>query len=128
MPVIQPNTADMEDLTPIEPNTYRARIVAVSSQSSKEKGNPMIVPEFAVKVGDKERKRKAYLNITGAGSFSFDQLLRATGMAKFADRYRAGENVPFDTDALIGQELNVVITMGSYNGQPRDQISGYLPK
>lgn len=127
MPVINPNTTDMEDLTPIEPNTYRARIAAARTQNSREKGNPMVVPTFAVRVGDKERTRKSFLNITGAGSFSFDQLLRAVGMAQLADRYRKGEDVPFDTDSLVGQELNVIITMGSYNGQPRDEISGYLP-
>lgn len=129
MPIVQPDTAQAEDLSPIEPNTYRARIVECGFQKGKEKGTNMIVPKFKVKVGEKERTRTAYIVIEGPGAWNFDQLLRAVHMEQLADQYRNPAVSPkpaFDTDALINQELNVVIVEDVYQGQKRDKISGFL--
>lgn len=129
MPVIQPDTSEMEDLSPINPGTYQAEIISTDVQNSKEKGNPMCVPTFKVAVPDREKPatRKAYLPISGAGSFNFDQLLRAAGFQAEADEIKSGAKRPFDTDVLVGKRVNVVITENLYNGQKRDQISSYLP-
>lgn len=130
MPVIQPDTSLAEEMSPIEPGTYPARIESCDFQTSKEKNTPMIVPNFVVKVGDKERTRKAYIVIQGKGAWNFDQLLRAVGMGALADAYRdpSAAKPQFDTDSLVGQELNVVVEEEIYNGQKRDRINGYLKK
>lgn len=129
MPIVQPDTAQAEDLSPIEPGTYKAKVIECGFQKGKEKGTPMIVPKFAVEVNGKTRTRTAYVVIEGAGSWNFDQLLRACNFNKLADEYRDPAVSPkpaFDTDKLINQELNVVISENLYNGQKRDQISGFL--
>lgn len=128
MPVVNPDTSAAQEMSAIEPGTYQARITEVEFKNSKSSGNPMIVPKFAVKVGDKERPRSAYLVITGEGAYGFDQLLRATGFDELADKFKAkdGDKPEFDTDDLIGQELNVVVEADTYNGQLRDKIKSFL--
>lgn len=131
MPVVQPDTSQAEDLSPIEPNTYPARIVECAFEKSKEKNTPMIVPKFKVKVGEKERTRQSYLVIAGPGAWNFDQLLRACHMDELANKYRdpaVSPKPPFDTDSLINQELLVVVEEELYKGQKRDRINGYLRK
>lgn len=129
MPIVNPDTSAAQEMSAIEPGTYKAKITDVEFKNSKSSGNPMIVPKFAVQVGDKERPRSAYLVITGEGAYGFDQLLRATGFDEMADKYKAkdgGAKPDFDTDELIGQELNVVIEADTYNGQLRDKIKSFL--
>ena len=133
MGVIQPNTADMVSLAPMPVGTWRASIVACRTGISKEKKTPMIIPKFLVsyvsddgKSGTKERE--AWIVTEGPGSFNFDQLLRAVNMDELADQY-ADENQAgpaFDTDTLIGQELNVMVDHQDYQGSIRDTINGYL--
>lgn len=130
MPVLNPDTSQAQDFTtPIEPGTYHAKIVACAAQNSK-KGNPMIVPKFEITMPDgKTRTRQAYLVITGEGAMGFDQILRACHMTDLADQLRDPSVSPkpsFDTDTLVGQELQVIIEPNLYEGQKRDQIAGYL--
>jgi hypothetical protein len=129
MPIVQPDTTQAEDLSPIEPGTYRARISECGHQKGKEKGTNMIVPKFKVTVNGKERPRTAYLVIEGPGAWNFDQLLRACNMVQLADDYRnpaVQPKPPFHTDRLVNQEVNVVITEDLYQGQKRDKITGFL--
>lgn len=128
MPVVNPDTSAAQEMSAIEPGTYKARIADVEFKTSKSAGNPMIVPKIMVNVDGKERPRSAYLVITGEGAYGFDQLLRATGFDELADKYKnkEGEKPEFDTDELIGQELNVVIEADTYNGQLRDKIKSFL--
>lgn len=126
MPIINPDTTEAEELGPIEPNTYKAKITEVKSQAAKSSGNPMIVVSLEIDVAGKPRSRDSYLVITGKGAFGFDQLLRVTGFSEYADKLKAGEKEPFDTDQLVGQELNVVVIPDTYNGQLRDKVSSFL--
>lgn len=127
MPIINPDTSAAVDMGPIEPGTYKAKITAVTVEMSK-KGNPMVVPSFDVMVSGKPKPRKAYLVISGEGSGGFDQLLRATGNVGLAESYKDPQqsNPDFDTDTLIGMELDVVIESNLYEGQKRDQIRTFL--
>lgn len=130
MPVVNPNTKDMEDLSPTEPGTYPARISEVGSQRSKGSNVQMIVPKFKVDVGGgKVKTRKSYVCIEGPGAGSFDQLLRACHFDDLADHYADPDtdNPPFDTDQLVDQELLVVITNQDYEGETRDNIARFLP-
>lgn len=129
MPIINPDTTEMLEMGAIEPGTYPAEIAAVDFKSSKA-GNPMIVVDFGIQVGDSVRPRKSYLVITGEGAYNFDQLLRATGFHQLADQYKDKNVNPkpaFDTDQLIGQRVNVVVEPNLYQGQMRDQIGSFLP-
>lgn len=130
MPIINPDTSEQIDLGPIEPGTYKAKIEKVDFELSKSKGTPMIIPEFAIQVGDgKPRMRKAWIVITGPGSYNFDQLLRACGFDTYADQYKdpSQANPDFDTDNLIGQDLQVVMDRKlDDKGNARDEIKAYL--
>lgn len=125
MPILNPDLSEVQGQEPIDPGTYKARISAAEASKSKA-GNDMVVPTFAVNVDGKERVRKAWLNTTGPAAFKFDSLLRAVGFEELANRYKAKEKVPFDTDTLIGHELNVVIDIEMYNNEPRDTIKSFL--
>ena len=93
----------------------------------------MVIPKFLVSYVDDDGKsgtkeREAWIVIEGPGSFNFDQLLRAVNMDELADQY-ADENQEgpaFDTDTLIGQELNVIVDHDDYKGSIVDKINGYL--
>lgn len=129
-PIINPDTSNMTDMGPIAAGTYPAEITKVDYETSKSSGNPMIVPTFGVEVDGKARPRKAYLVISGEGAYGFDQLLRSCGFHQLADQYKDKSVNPkpdFDTDALIGQRVNVVIEPDTYNGQLRDRIKSFLP-
>lgn len=144
MPVIPVDTSEAMDMGAIAPGTYHARITEATAQQTKgEGGKPklwMVVPKFAVTVDGKERTRKAYVVTQGEGTYGFDQLLRACNMDALADQYKdpsVDPKPPFDTDVLIGQELNVVIDSEYYQkkdpagnpvGEPelRDRIKTYL--
>lgn len=128
-PIVTPDTTQMVNMGPIDPGTYKAKVKACGAQKGKEKGTNMIVPEFEVQVGEDVRPRTAYICIEGKGAWNFDQFLRAVHMDALADQY-ADPNVqpkpPLDTDIFVGQELQVVIEPNMYQGQLRDQITGYL--
>lgn len=128
MPIINPDTSNVTGMEAIEPGTYPAKITDVEYKTSKASGNPMIVAKFNVMVEGIERPRLAHLVITGEGAYGFDQLLRATGFEEQADAYKSkdGDKPDFDTDDLIGQELNVVIESDTWQGQLRDKIRSYL--
>lgn len=145
MPVIQPDTSEMVDLSPIPEGTYEAKILEAPSQISKsEKRTPMIVPKFEITVPGREKPatRKAFIPTAGEGASGFDMLLRACHFDELADQYKDKNVNPkpsFDTDTLIGQELMVIIAPELYQrqdaagnavGEPevRDRIKGYFKK
>lgn len=123
MPILTPDTSNI--LGNIPAGTYPADITSCEAAQSK-KGNNMIVPTFSITVDGKQYTRKAWVVVEGPGAFNFDQLLRAVGQVELADRYRAGEKVPFDTDTLVGQHLNVVVDTEIRDNQERDVIKSYL--
>jgi len=127
MPIINPDTSEAMDMSPIEPGTYSATVRQVDFKLSKEKKTPMIVPKFEVMVEGKPRSRNANLVISGPGSSGFDQLLRATGFVELADQYKDPNqpNPDFDTDSLIGIELQVRIDQELYEGEMRDNIKSF---
>ena len=127
MPVVMPDTRDAEDMGAHEPATYRAKIESCEAAKGKEKGTAMIVPNFAISTPDgKKFHRKAYLVVEGAGAGGFEQLLRACHLDSVADALRASGPQPFDTDVLVGQEVNVILNNEEYKGQMRDSINGFL--
>jgi len=129
MPIINPDTSNMIDMGAIDSGTYTGTIRSIEFQTSKA-GNPMIVPSIDIEVDGKVKTRKTWLVITGEGAYNFDQLLRCCGFSDIADAFKdpSVTNKPeFDTDDLIGCQVNVVINQSEYNGTLRDQISSFLP-
>lgn len=144
MPILMPNTSDMEDFRPSRPGTYRARIVKVEPKRSKVKeggkGNQQMIEVFfkldAPAQDDGQTRsitRRSNLMLEGAGTFGFDQLLRATQNAELADQIKANPGqIGFDTDVIQDKEVQVVLANQLYTppgGQARlsDQIDSYLP-
>ncbi len=128
MPLITPDTSQQLDFKPLDPATYPAVIRQVEYGTSKSSGNPMLTVTVGVQHDGKEHSRKAFLVITGEGSYGFDQLLRACGFGDLADAYKDkdADKPPFDTDDLKGQEVLVTIEHEMYNNQLRDRIKSFL--
>lgn len=139
-PVILPDTSAAEDMDPSVAGTYKgSRIVKTDAQLSREKKVPQAVIQFEIPNVPREDsqelrtvKRTVWLNTTGAGSMQFDKLLRSLGQDDIADRIRAGEKVPFDTDDLLYSKcqktLAVIMRVGTYEGRRRDEVAGFLPE
>ncbi len=134
MPLIQPDTSNMTDFEASRPDTYLGTIVLVEPVVGKEKGTKGIQPsiEFdAPRLADGEvRKvnRRAWLATEGKGTFGFDQLLRCVGLGEQADAIKnGGGRVGFDTDALVGKQVKVVLTNEQYQGKLQDSIQSFLP-
>lgn len=127
MPIITPDTSAQLDMSALDAGTYPGVIRSVVFETSK-KGNPMLVVTVGVSHNGKERPRKAWLVINGEGAYGFDQLLRACHFDEVADKYKdaTAEKPPFDTDDLLGQEVNVVIDTEMYNGAATDKIKTFL--
>lgn len=126
MPVVNPDLSQAEDLGAHEPGTYRAKIESCEVTKSREKGTNMIVPSFELRTGDgKIFHRRAYIVTEGAGAGNFEQLLRACRLDEVADKLRTSP-APFDTDILLGQEVNCILENEEYKGQMRDRINGFL--
>jgi hypothetical protein len=127
--ILNPDTSAAIDMAAIEPGTYPARITEAPTGVSKS-GNPKVTVKMDVQVDGKTRKRQADLVATGPGAFNFDRLLRACGFSELADQFKDPNVSPkpeFDTDQLIGCELQVVIAEDIYNGEKRDKIASFLP-
>lgn len=141
MPILTPDTSEMEDFRPSVPGTYRARITKCGSQATKAKGDkpggkPMAVPTFQFEApaledqgsGPRKVNRQSFLMISGGGSFGFDQLLRAIGEGSLADQVKANPGrVPVDTAIFENKEVQVVIANSLYEGKLQDSISSFLP-
>lgn len=126
MPIIEPDLSEAEQLGPHDPGTYKATIESVEVTKGKEKGTPMIVPNFAVMGSDgKIFHRKSFIVTTGAGAGNFEQLLRACNLGDVADQLKSSK-APFNTDVLVGQQVNVILGNQEYKGQMRDSIDGFL--
>ena len=127
MALIDPDTSEMVDFKPLEPGTYRARIISAVPKKS-QKGNPMVEVTLKVQNGDKEITRKAWPLLKGPGAFMFDQLLRASGHEAVADQIKVpGSGVQFDTDELQGVELQVRVENElDDKDSVRDAIKGFL--
>jgi hypothetical protein len=126
MPLINPDTSEAGAL---QPGTYPAKILAADPGIAKS-GAPKLVLKLDLEVNGKNKARQDHLPISGAGAFKFDNLLRAVGMHSIADAYRTpgGQKPDFDTDSLVGLELNVVVENEMYEGNPQDRIKAYLPR
>ena len=129
MPILTPDTSEQLDLSPIPAGVYPADITKTEAGISKSSGAPKLVAGLSVTVDGKKKPRTAHLVISGPGSGTFDQLLRAAGMEELADAYKnpaVQPKPPFDTDSLVGKTVNVIIEEQIYNGQKGDQIRGFL--
>lgn len=129
MALINPNLDDVKDFQAIPEGNYKAKIVDVEYKTSKEKGNPMIVPKLDIETPDGVRTRQAYLVITGAGAFNFESFLRACNFDELADQYRdpaVDPKPPFDTDWIKGIDIVVIVKSDTYNGRITDKIDGFL--
>lgn len=127
MPEIMPDLSQVESGN-IEPGVYPARIATATSGTSQA-GNAKVTVEFECDLGNGVKKtRKSDIPITGKGAFKWAQLLRATGFADLAAKYEAGEKVPFNTDNLIDQNLNVEISPGQAKDEGGfwDEVKKYI--
>lgn len=125
MPIVNPDTSEMMQFTTLEPGVYPGKIISADVKTAKS-GNLMTTPEVEITVGDQTVKRTAYLVIAGKGSGGFDSLLRACGFDAVADEAKAGGKPAFNTDDLIGLQVNVQIENEVYEGKVRDSIRGFL--
>lgn len=126
MPIIEPDLSEAEQLGAHEPGTYKGSIETVEVTKGKEKGTPMIVVNLACQDGDgKIFHRKTWIVTSGAGAGNFEQLLRACNLEDVADSLRTSK-APFNTDVLVGQQVNVIMDNEEYKGRMQDRVTGFL--
>lgn len=125
MPIIEPDLSEVESIKPMEPGTYRATCLTAVPKTSSS-GNPMLEVESEVDYNGQTRKKKDWIVTSGKAAYKFENFLRAVGMDEAADKLRAKERFPIDTDNFLGATYNVVVEADTYNGEPTDRISKYL--
>ncbi len=125
MPIIEPDLSAVESLSPMEPGTYPATCLSAIPKTSSS-GNPMIEVESEVNYNGQTRKKKDWIVTSGKAAYKFENFLRAIGMDEAADKLRAGERFPIDTDTFLGATYNVIVEGDTYNGEPTDRIQKYL--
>ncbi len=105
---IQPDFSEAQDITPIPPGTYNARITGVGSKESK-KGDMYLRWELEIFGSDNSKlnNRKFWYNtmVSGPGAGGLKRLLGAVGLA-------AETGTQFDTEALLGKEVRVTLAEG----------------
>jgi hypothetical protein len=127
MPIIQP---DLSDVTSNDPpvGTWPGLIVAVEDKPSK-KGNPMLTVTVAMEIDGQKYELRGYHVYTGKAAYGYENLLRACRYDDVADALKRGERLPFNTDDLLQQPVQVVVEVQpDDNGNPRKQIKQYLPQ
>ncbi len=141
MGILQPDLTEALDMSSIDEGTYKGKITEAKPETAKsEKKTQMCVVKVELEVNGTKRVRKAYLPVAGEGAGGFDNLLRACHLDDLADQYKDKSVNPkpsFDTDQLVGQEVQVIISPELYQrkdqagnnvGDPevRDRIKGFL--
>lgn len=129
-PLLNPDTSEQLDLSPIAAGTYPCKIVKTEIGTSKTSGNPKVVAHLEVEVNGKPRPRQAHMVISGKGSGTFDGCLRSCGFVAEADAFKDPSVQPkpqFDSDQLVGKACLVIIEEQIYEGNKSDQIKGFLP-
>lgn len=115
--------ADLTEVSsPLEPGTYKARVVASELKESKTSGNKYV--KWQLETWGSEIKtqngRTVYYNtpVTGGGAFRLADFYAAT-MKKALPR----DNPQFDTDMIIGKELEIVTVEGKdQEGNPSKYV------
>lgn len=100
---------------------YDAKVVAAEEKRSKN-GNEMIVVKVRVQFGGEARYVRDYLLLTGGGNWKFDSFQAAVGKQSCVD----GQTV--EPDDYVGCLARVVVKVDSYNGEPQNKITKWLPR
>ena len=118
MPIIKITKADIERIKVLEPGWYGCTISkVVGNEPTKDKQSINTIVHFTIdKVG---KEIPVYYN--------------SKLMALIVPLYEAisgkkhTEDFDLDTDFLMGKKLDVKLGTTIYNGNPQNQIEGYLP-
>lgn len=124
MPVITPDLSEVSSLEPIKPGTYKGEIKSLIAKQSKA-GNDMLEGKADIEVDGSNRTRTFWLTFKGKGAYNFEALLRACSLDKQADDFKNGTGADFDTDMLVGQQVNFVIEHDTYNGNLTDKVKTF---
>jgi hypothetical protein len=118
MPVIKITKADIEKVKTLEPGWYGSVISKVSDPTpAKDKQSVNTVLTFVIdKVG---KEIPVYINS------KLIAMIIPVYEAVTGKKYN--EEFDLDTDTLIGKKLDVKLGTTIYNGNPQNQIEGYLP-
>lgn len=105
---------------PIPAGIYGATIIEAEVKDSRA-GNPMYALQHRISAGATGigRKIRSWHVIQGPGAFSSTQLLKALGLPYLRKDMTEQELEDFefpDADDLIGEEINVKVTVESFKG------------
>lgn len=105
MALIKPDFSEVSK--PIQPGTYNARVVAGEIQTS-QKGQPMVSWKLELFGSPDVNNRVVFTRtmVSGPGASRLKQLYAAA----IGEDLKDGEQ--FDTDSLIGKEINVTLVQG----------------
>lgn len=125
MPEILPDLSEVESML-FDPGVAFPCEIRAATPTIAKTGTQMLVLDLVVNVNGTERKHTTNVMTSGKGAFRFGALLRAARFSDVADRLSKGEKVPFNTDDLENQHLQVVFKTGEYNGEPKNEVDKFL--
>ncbi len=107
MPLVTPDFSEVSESKPVPPGVYSARITDCESKTSKA-GNPMLNWKLELFGNPDINNRIVFTStmISGKGAFRLQELYKAATGEAISDR--SG----FNTDALIGKEVQVTLVEG----------------
>ncbi|MCU7521629.1 MAG: DUF669 domain-containing protein [Ignavibacteria bacterium] len=112
----------VEEQGKIPAGTYPAEVIGLEKTVSQNSGNRMWVWKFMINDGDYEgRKFQVYSVLTPKGLWRVAEILNALHLGK------AGEEVNFTLDQVIGGEVLLQIVDDVYNGEPRSSVKHVKP-
>jgi hypothetical protein len=114
-----PDKATGANFEPAKPGVYQCRIEETTVSNTK-KGDQMITVTYEIVTPGSEKGKKLWdrIVLTDAAKWKLDQFLQALGLA--TKRKRKGT---LDLEAVIGEQLTVVVKQGEYNGSPTAEVS-----
>jgi hypothetical protein len=115
---ITPDFSEASESSPIPAGVYKARITACEQKTSQRSGNAYLNWKLTIFGADGELKRQNNRLLFLA------TVLNGPGAGRLMDLYKAATGAkpsgPFDTDELIGKEVEVVVVerIDATTGQP----------
>jgi len=117
MTILKISKQDILRQLPVEPNWYNVTVKSVEMIASKDKQSVNAKTGFELENG-----RILYTNFNS----------KAMGMAipfveAVMNKKIESEDFEFDTDKLIGKQLQIKVINGTYEGRVTNDIADYLP-
>ena len=106
--MLKPNLGDIVSNDPPVGGPFRGKISRVKDTVSSN-NNPMLIVNVEFEDGGIRYEAAGFHVYRGRGAQGFENLLRATHFGDVADRLMKGEDLEFDEQQLVDQEVQIYV-------------------